>query len=263
MHDSKAQHFSYYNTIQLHIWTHCKEIKYWMHHSEIEKRVIYEDNHLLVFNKPAGLLVQGDKTEDLTLLDLIKDYIKIKDNKPGNVFLGLTHRLDRPVSGAVILAKTSKSLSRVTQAFKNKEVNKTYVAICGGRPNNTTGHVINYLLKDKQRNIVRQYKNTRAQAKLAETKYKLLHYEKGQSFLEIEPITGRSHQIRVHLAGIEIPILGDLKYGAPAPLKDKSVALHCVKMSLNHPVLKETISFKANVPKTHIWSPYTSFVDKI
>lgn len=234
-----------------------------MNSKEFKNRIIYEDNHLLVVNKTAGLLVQGDKTKDKTLIDFGKEYLKKEYDKPGNVFLGLTHRLDRPVSGAVILTKTSKALSRVTQAFKNKKVNKTYVAICLGKPNEPHGKIENFLFKDGNRNKVRIYNTPRDKAKFAETEYSVLYSKKGQSLIKLNPLTGRSHQLRVHMAALDIPIFGDLKYGAPKALQDKSIALHCLQMTLLHPVTKEDITFKADPPSTSFWSPYISFIDKI
>ncbi len=234
-----------------------------MKQKERLQRILFEDNHLLVFNKPAGLLVQGDKTNDTTLIDLVKEYIKVTYDKPGNVFCGLTHRIDRPVSGAVILAKTSKALSRVTQAFKNKEVEKTYLAICHGRPQLSSGNLENYLLKDAKKNKVRVYNSAKAKAKIAQTQYELIHHNNDKCLMKVFPKTGRSHQIRVHMSNLGIPILGDLKYGATKPLQDKSIALHCFQMSMIHPVTKEMISFRASLPNTSDWSYYTSLVDKI
>jgi len=233
-----------------------------MKDKDFKKYIVFEDNHLLVVNKPAGLLVQGDKTNDKTLIDFTKQYIKYEYNKPGNVFLGLTHRLDRPVSGAVIMTKTSKALTRVTKAFKNQEVGKTYIAICLGKPNASSGIIQNYLLKDGQKNKVRVFKSAQKKAKFSETEYNVLQYTNGKSLVKIAPKTGRSHQIRVHLSSINIPIIGDLKYGAPKPLSDKSIALHCLNMELIHPVTKEKISFKASLPETSFWKPYISFLDK-
>jgi len=234
-----------------------------MHDKEIVKRIIYEDNHLLVFNKPSGMLVQGDKTGDTTLIDVVKHYIKHKYDKPGNVFLGLTHRLDRPVSGAVIFAKTSKALTRVTVAFQKKQVSKFYLAISASKPKEPSGTISNFLRKDKNKNLVKVFSQSKSGAKSAESLYELLQYNAKKSLIKVIPKTGRSHQIRVHLSSLGCPILGDVKYGAPSPLPDKSVALHCAKMSLLHPVLKEDISFTAILPDTAIWSPYTSFLDKI
>lgn len=210
--------------------------------------IIFEDNHLLAVNKPAGLLVQGDDTGDRTLLDLAKDYLKEKYNKPGNVYIGLPHRLDRPVSGVVLLAKTSKALERLNKIFKTREVEKVYWALVENRPNEVEGRLTHYLVKNAKLNITRAYTTERSDSKFADLSYSLLREAGGKFLLEVKPVTGRPHQIRVQLASMGCSIVGDLKYGSPKPLKDASICLHARSLQLVHPVTKEPISIEANPP---------------
>jgi 23S rRNA pseudouridine1911/1915/1917 synthase len=171
--------------------------------------ILFEDNHLLAVNKPAGLLVQGDDTGDRTLLDLAKDYIKEKYNKPGNVYIGLPHRLDRPVSGVVLLAKTSKALERLNKIFKTREVEKVYWALVENRPNEVEGRLTHYLVKNANLNITRAYTTERSDSKFADLSYSLLREAGGKFLLEVKPVTGRPHQIRVQLASMGCSIVGD------------------------------------------------------
>lgn len=210
--------------------------------------IIFEDNHLLAVNKPAGLLVQGDDTGDRTLLDLAKDYLKEKYNKPGNVYIGLPHRLDRPVSGVVLLAKTSKALERLNKIFKTRAVEKVYWALVENRPNEVEGRLTHYLVKNAKLNITRAYTTERSDSKFADLSYSLLREAGGKFLLEVKPVTGRPHQIRVQLASMGCSIVGDLKYGSPKPLKDASICLHARSLQLVHPVTKEPISIEANPP---------------
>ncbi|MFC2186965.1 RluA family pseudouridine synthase [Fulvivirgaceae bacterium LMO-SS25] len=210
--------------------------------------ILFEDNHLLAVNKPAGLLVQGDDTGDRTLLDLAKDYIKEKYNKPGNVYIGLPHRLDRPVSGVVLLAKTSKALERLNKIFKTREVEKIYWALVEKRPNEVEGRLTHYLVKNAKLNITRAYSSERSESKYADLSYSLLKEAGGKFLLEVKPVTGRPHQIRVQLASMGCSIVGDLKYGSPKPNRDASICLHARSLKLVHPVTKEEISIVANPP---------------
>lgn len=210
--------------------------------------ILFEDNHLLAVNKPAGLLAQGDDTGDRTLLDLAKDYIKEKYNKPGNVYIGLPHRLDRPVSGVVLLAKTSKALERLNKIFKTREVEKVYWALVENRPKEVEGRLTHYLVKNAKLNITRAYTTERSDSKFADLSYSLLREAGGKFLLEVKPVTGRPHQIRVQLASMGCSIVGDLKYGSPKPLKDASICLHARSLQLVHPVTKEPISIEANPP---------------
>ncbi|MFZ6664155.1 RluA family pseudouridine synthase [Peijinzhouia sedimentorum] len=210
--------------------------------------ILFEDNHLLAVNKPAGLLVQGDDTGDRTLLDLAKEYIKEKYNKPGNVYIGLPHRLDRPVSGVVLLAKTSKALERLNKIFKTREVEKIYWALVEKRPNEVEGRLTHYLVKNAKLNITRAYSSESSESKYADLSYSLLKEAGGKFLLEVKPVTGRPHQIRVQLASMGCSIVGDLKYGSPKPNRDASICLHARSLKLVHPVTKEEISIVANPP---------------
>lgn len=201
------------------------------------KNIIYEDNHLLVANKPAGMLVQGDITGDESLLEITKKYIKEKYNKPGNVFLGLVHRLDRPASGVIVLARTSKAASRLSKQFREKTIEKYYVALVEGKIPKSG------ILKDK---ISRNGANSKINnnGKQAELKYKLLKYKNNVSKVEIKLITGRHHQIRVQFAERGNPILGDFRYGSKIKFGKKALALHSYSLSLAHPTTKENMTFE-------------------
>ncbi|MEZ4943450.1 MAG: RluA family pseudouridine synthase [Saprospiraceae bacterium] len=215
--------------------------------------ILFEDNHLLAINKPAGWLVQGDRTGDETLTDWGKAYLKEKYAKPGAVFLHPVHRIDRPVSGAVLFARTDKALSRLTTSFRDRDVEKTYLAIVLRAPKVKTDVLRHFLIKDEQRNLVQAFLAPSGQAKEALLKYSLKAPAGVNFLLEIHPLTGRPHQIRVQLANIGCPILGDLKYGAPEPLADASIALHSLRIELMHPVRKEPLAITAPLPETTWW----------
>lgn len=215
--------------------------------------VIFEDNHLLVLNKPAGWLVQADRTGDVTLTDWGKEYLKEKYNKPGAVFLHPAHRIDRPVSGAVIFARTDKALGRLTTLFRDRKVQKYYLALVVKAPLYPDGKLKHFLLKDEAKNIVQAFPKPYREAKESVTHYESLGKEDAGHLLKITPITGRPHQIRVQLAAIRCPILGDLKYGAPSALPDASIALHCERMELMHPVRQEPLVVVAPLPDTEWW----------
>ena len=217
----------------------------------IEKSVLHEDNHLMIINKPANILSQGDQTRDITILDLVKPFIKERDNKPGNVFLQIAHRLDRPVSGVLILCKTSKSLTRMTELFRLQKVTKQYIALSDHVPKMMVGTIENYLLKDKAKNKTRVSSQDIPGAKKAFTSYEY-RPESGQFLLW--PKTGRSHQLRVHMQMLGCPIMGDLKYGAQHPLPDKSIALHCESIEFVHPVKKTNLRINAPFPPKPWWS---------
>ncbi len=216
-------------------------------------KVIYEDNHLLIVNKDAGILVQGDQTGDEPLVERCKRYIKEKYGKPGEVFLGVVHRLDRPVSGIVVLARTSKSLERMNKLFREKETNKIYWAIVGNRPKTTTGTLIHWLLKDEKKNKTTAFSRETHGALRSELHYTLIEQRNGLFLLEINPITGRPHQIRVQLASMGCPIKGDLKYGFPEANEDGNICLHARKLSFVHPVKKEAMTFEAPLPDKTYW----------
>ena len=213
--------------------------------------VLYEDNHLIAVNKKSGNIVQGDKTGDPPLSDFVKEYIKKKYQKPGEVFLGTIHRLDRPTSGIVLFARTSKALSRMNEQFRNKEVQKTYWAIVDKAPPNNTGTLDNNLHKNQKQN--KSYVTKGTDGKHAVLDYKLLKKLDNFYHLEIKPKTGRHHQIRVQLAHIGCIIKGDLKYGAKRSNKDASIHLLAQKLEFLHPVKKEAISITASAPKDSVW----------
>lgn len=219
----------------------------------IEKRILYEDNHLFVINKNSGELVQGDKTGDVPLIENIKQLIKVRDKKPGNVYLGLIHRLDRPTSGVLIFAKTSKALSRMNEMFKTRDVEKLYWAIVEGKVERKFERLEHYLRKNQKKNLVTVFTQPTKDAKKAILEYKVLGELDNYTLLEIDLYTGRSHQIRSQLSFIGNPIKGDLKYGSKRSNRDGSISLHARKISFIHPVSKETIEIIAQPPKDKIW----------
>ena len=215
--------------------------------------VLYEDNHIIAVNKKSGDIVQGDKTGDAPLSDFVKAYIKKKYNKPGEVFLGTIHRLDRPTSGVVLYARTSKALSRMNEQFREKKVQKTYWAVVDNSPPNTSGTLENYLQKNQKQN--KSYVTKNEGGKHALLDYKLLKKLDNFFHLEIRPKTGRHHQIRVQLAHIGCIIKGDLKYGAKRSNKDASIHLLAQKLEFTHPVTKENVSIVAPTPiKDGVWN---------
>ena len=215
--------------------------------------ILYEDNHLITVNKPAGMLVQGDSTGDETLADKVKQYIKDKYNKPGAVFLGVVHRLDRPVSGAVVFARTSKALERMNLLFRDRQVQKTYWALVKNRPPQTQDTLVHWLKKDTQINKATAFNKELKGTKQAELSYKLVGRIADYYLLEVTPTTGRPHQIRVQLAKIGCPILGDLKYGAGKANKDGNIHLHSREVEFLHPVKKTTLRVTAKVPRDDVW----------
>lgn len=214
---------------------------------------MHEDNHLLVVNKPAGILVQGDQTGDTPLVDLGKAYLKEKFNKPGAVFLGVVHRLDRPVSGVVVLARTSKALSRMNRLFSERETVKTYIAIVSQSPPANEGTLVHWLRKDESKNRSSVFATETPGAMHAELTYELLGQTGKYWLLRINPRTGRPHQIRVQLASMGCPIAGDVKYGGePAP-DYHGIYLHARRLEFVHPVTKEMVSFTAPFPPYGRW----------
>lgn len=224
--------------------------------------ILFEDNHLLAINKPAGWLVQGDRTGDPTLTDWGKAYLKEKYAKPGAVFLHPVHRIDRPVSGAVLFARTDKSLGRLTAMFRERTVHKVYLALVLAAPGSISGELRHFLRKDEQRNITRAFERPVAEAKEAVLQYRYLGKAGVYHLVEVHPLTGRPHQIRVQLAAMGCPILGDLKYGAPAPLPDASIGLHSRSISLEHPVRKEPLRITAPLPTSAVWLPVAPLLRK-
>jgi len=221
--------------------------------------VIFEDNHLLAVNKSPGILVQGDVTGDVPLADLCKAYIKKKYNKPGEVFLGVVHRLDRPVSGVVVLARTSKALERMNALFREKDTHKTYWAVVQNKPAHHEGQLTHWLLKDEQKNKTKAYAKETRGALHSVLSYAVIGSAEGQWLLQVNPVTGRSHQIRVQLASMGCPIMGDVKYGDDKPNKDGSIYLHARKLSFMHPVKKEMVELIAPAPRMGMWKYFAKF----
>lgn len=222
----------------------------------IAHQIIYEDNHLIAINKLAGEIVQGDQTGDVPLLEHVREYIKKKYNKPGNVYVGLPHRLDRPTSGLVLFAKTSKALSRLNLMFRTKEMQKTYWAVVKNEPPKLSGTLVNYLLKSSVTNKSTVYKSDSNGAKYSELDYQVLLKSDRYFLLEINPKTGRHHQIRVQLSNMGCPIKGDLKYGFDRSNPDGSIHLHARSLTFVHPVKKEEFELTAPTPNEPLWNAF-------
>ncbi len=226
----------------------------------MQLQVLYEDNHLIAVNKPAGYLSQGDETGDVTVMDLAKEYIKLRYNKPGDVFLGSIHRLDRPVSGVILFARTSKALSRMTELFRERKVTKKYWAIVAEQPNPIEGRLTGFIYKDAKKNISKLLpkanSNRHQGAKEAVLDYRLLGRVGSNVLLEVTPLTGRPHQIRVQLAQqLECPIRGDLKYGFRQANEDGNINLHSRSLEFLHPVKKEQVRIVAESPRRdQLWA---------
>lgn len=218
--------------------------------------VVYEDNHLIIVNKTASEIVQGDKTGDTPLSETVKQYIKEKYAKPGNVFLGVVHRLDRPVSGLVAFAKTSKALARLNEMFRNSEVKKTYWAIVKQRPPQDEGELVNYLVRNEKQNKSYAYDKEVKNSKKAVLHYRLIGHSQNYFLLEVDLKTGRHHQIRCQLAKMGCPIKGDLKYGFARSNPDGSICLHAHRVKFVHPVSKELIDVTAPLPPGNLWNGF-------
>lgn len=220
-------------------------------------KILYEDNHLIAVFKRPGDISQGDKTGDIPLGDILKEFIKIRDSKPGNVFMGTIHRIDRPTSGLLIYAKTSKGLEKMNQTFRDKDVQKTYWAIVEGKLSQKEGIIDNYLLKNEKQNksyVVSKDKNG---AKQAKSKYKVLTEGDRYTLVEVEIETGRHHQIRCHLSSLNHAIKGDVKYGARRSNKDLSIDLLAREISFMHPIKKEVVTITSPLPESSIWEDLT------
>ena len=218
--------------------------------------VVYEDNHIIVVNKTSSEIVQGDKTGDTPLSEMVQQYLKEKYNKPGNVFIGVPHRLDRPVSGLVVLAKTSKALSRLNDMFRTGEVQKTYWAIVKERHRELEGELEHWLVRNEKQNKSYAFDKEKPGAKKAILRYKLIGHSQNYHLLEVDLKTGRHHQIRCQLAKMGCPIKGDLKYGSPRSNPDGSICLHARRVKFIHPVSKQEIDLTAPLPPGNLWNGF-------
>ena len=221
--------------------------------------VVYEDNHIIVVNKTASEIVQADKRGDTPLSETVKQYLKEKYQKPGNVFLGVTHRLDRPVSGLVIFAKTSKALTRLNEMFRAGEVKKTYWAVVKNAPKESEGELVHFLVRNEKQNKSYAYDKEVPNSKKAVLDYRLIGRSENYYLLEVDLKTGRHHQIRCQLAKMGCPIKGDLKYGSPRSNPDGSICLHARRVRFVHPVSKELIELKAPLPEGNLWKGFELF----
>lgn len=222
--------------------------------ADLAGRVLYEDNHLLIVNKLPGEIVQSDKTGDVPLSEQVKAFLKHRDNKQGNVFCGVVHRLDRPVSGAVIFAKTSKALARLNAMLQRREIRKIYWALTRNRPKVEEGYLQGYFRKDASRNKSFFSSGAREGAVVGNLHYRLLKSFHSYHLVEVEPRTGRHHQIRASLAYLGCPIAGDVKYGDRRALPDRSIALHARCLMLQHPVRRAPVVVEASLPPGDLWS---------
>lgn len=226
----------------------------------MQLEILYEDNHIIAVNKRPSDIVQGDKTGDTPLSDFVKQYVKEKYDKPGEVFIGTVHRIDRPVSGIVLFARTSKALTRLNAMFQSKEIQKTYWAVVKNRPAKESGKLVHYLIKNEAKNMSRAFEKETPGALRSELDYELICSLDNYHLLEVKPQTGRHHQIRVQLSKMGCPIKGDLKYGFDRSNKDKSIHLHARKIEFIHPIKKENIVIIAPPPTDVLWN---EFVKKV
>lgn len=224
-----------------------------------EADILYEDNHLIAINKRSGDIVQVDDTGDEPLDEKVKKYIALKYNKPNGAFLGVVHRLDRPVSGVILFAKTSKALERMNAIFKNREVRKTYFAVVRNKPALPEGNLVHWLIKNPQKNIVTAYNKEVVGSQRSELDYRLIGELGGFYLLQVNPLTGRSHQIRVQLSTMNCPIVGDNKYGYPRGSRKGSICLHARRLEFIHPVQKEPITIFAPLPIDGFWERFEKF----
>lgn len=222
--------------------------------------VIYEDNHIIIVSKEAGEIVQGDKTGDTPLSDTVAAYLKEKYSKPGNVFVGVTHRLDRPVSGIVVYAKTSKALSRMNSMFRDGKVDKRYLAIVKDRPAKDRDELTGWIVRNEKQNRSYVYDHEVPDSKKAVLRYSVIGASERYWLLEVELETGRHHQIRCQLAKMGCPIKGDLKYGAERSNPDGSISLHAYSISFEHPVSHNLVSVKAPLPKDSLWQSFSDMI---
>jgi 23S rRNA pseudouridine1911/1915/1917 synthase len=223
--------------------------------------ILYEDNHLIAVNKRAGDIVQVDDTGDESLDEKVKRYIAQKYSKPNGAFLGVVHRLDRPVSGVILFAKTSKALERINKMFKGREMHKTYYAIVRQRPQPEAGNLVHYLIKNPQINVTKAHDKEVQGSQRSELNYKLVGERDGYYVIEVDPITGRPHQIRVQLSTLGCPIVGDNKYGYPRGSLRKSICLHARRLQFIHPVKNEPILIVAPLPKDGFWEKFEGLIE--
>ncbi|MEL6192232.1 MAG: RluA family pseudouridine synthase [Bacteroidota bacterium] len=220
--------------------------------------ILYEDNHLLVVHKPAGMPSQDDESKDLSVFQWAKNYIKEKYQKPGNVYVALPHRLDRPTEGVLLLAKTSKAATRISDQFQKRSIQKTYLAITEKIPNPTQGKLTHYVRKLQGKNIMRASLKADPDSKKAELAYEVVVTQGKRALVRVNPSTGRKHQIRVQLASIGSVIKGDMKYGTTSFNADKSICLLAAKLKIVHPTLKEPMEFSVDMPEGNIWAPFNN-----
>src|SRR5690606_13506592 len=221
-----------------------------------DRDILYEDNHLIAVYKKGGWIVQVDDTGDLSLDDMVKNYIAAKYNKPNGALLGVVHRLDRPVSGVILFAKTSKALDRINKMFIEREMHKTYWAVERQKPSKMEGTLVHWLVKNPKKNITTAYNEEVPGSQRAELHFKVLGFLDGYYLIEVDPITGRPHQIRVQLATLGSPIVGDNKYGYPRGSRKKTICLHARRLQFEHPVKKEPVNIFAPLPKDGFWDKF-------
>jgi len=225
---------------------------------ETQLNVLYEDNHIIMVDKPAGMLVQEDETGDVPLIDFVKEYLRVKYNKPGEAFCGVVHRIDRPVSGLVIFAKTSKGLERMHELFRERKITKKYWASVRNKPPQDSGTLTNWLVKDRNTNTVKAHNKPVHDGLEATLHYKIIGQIGNYYLLEVNPITGRPHQIRAQLAKMGCPIQGDVKYGFSEPNRDDhSICLHSRQVEFIHPVKKDMLSVTARLPRNSDWQRFS------
>lgn len=223
--------------------------------------ILYEDNHIIAVNKRAGDIVQVDDTGDESLDEKVKKYLAKKYNKPNGAFLGVVHRLDRPVSGLILFAKTSKGLDRMNELFKTRNIRKTYYAVVRNRPVPESGNLVHWLVKNPQKNVTKAYGHQVEGSLRSELHYRLVGELNGYYLIEVNPVTGRPHQIRVQLSTLNCPIVGDNKYGYPRGSLRKSISLHARRLRFIHPIKKEPVDIIAPLPKDGFWEKFAFLVD--
>lgn len=231
----------------------------------MEKNIIFEDNHLLILSKPINMPVQADSSHDLDLLTALKDFIKIRDNKPGNVYLGLVHRLDRPVGGVMVFAKTSKAASRLSFQIRKKQLQRNYLAVLYGSFSDTysQGQLIDYLWKDRKNNQVYAVSASHEQSKKSVLHYQVLAQQDNLTLVKVQLLTGRSHQVRVQFQTAGFPLYGDQKYGGKIVEKHTQIALWSNEIQLVHPTLKERMTFQSLPPENYPWSLFKNIINNI